>query len=65
MLKLINGILVIAAVGVLMGLIFTVGQAQAHQEDLMNAIVDHWYLPAAFVAAVIGALVTYRKPQRT
>lgn len=64
MLKLINGILVIAAVGVLMGLIFMVGQAQARQEDLMGAVVDHWYLPAGFVVAVIGALLTYRKPQR-
>ncbi len=65
MLKLINGVLVIAAVGVLMGLIFMVGQAQARQEDLMGAIVDHWYLPTAFVATVIAALVTHRKPQRT
>lgn len=65
MLKLINGILVIAAVGVLMGLIFMIGQAQAHQQAIMDAVMDRWYLLAAFVLAVIGALITNRKPRQT
>ena len=64
MLKLVNGLLVIAAVGVLMGLIFMIGQAQAHHETIMDAVVDHWYLAVAFVVAVIGALITNRKPRR-
>lgn len=64
MLKLINGIFVIAAVGVLMGLIFMVGQAQAQGEDIMGAVMDRWYLPAAFVATVMGALITNRKPRQ-
>ncbi len=58
MLKLVNQLLVIVCAGLAMLTVFLIGQGLAHHQEIMDVVVDRWYLPAAFVAAVLFALVT-------
>ncbi len=63
MLKFINGLFVIAAVGLVMTLIYFGGSGLAHGQELSEAVVEHWYLLAASVVALVIAVVTRGKPQ--
>ena len=61
MLKMLNGLFVIASVGLIMAMIFLGGQGLAHNEQVMDVFAQRWYLLAAFVLTVGLALMTNRK----
>ena len=64
MLKLVNGLVIIGAVGLLMMLIFLAGQGLAQSETMISTLVEHWYLVIAFLGCLSVAWLTSRKGAR-
>jgi hypothetical protein len=61
MLKFINGLLIIAAVGLIMALVYLGGAGLAHQQELSEVLAERWYLLAGFVAVLGAAFLTRGK----
>ncbi|HVZ29089.1 MAG TPA: hypothetical protein VG839_01760 [Asticcacaulis sp.] len=61
MLKFINGLLVIAAVGLVMTLIYMGGAGLARQQELTEVLAERWYLLAGFAVVVVAAFLTRGK----
>jgi hypothetical protein len=61
MLKFINGLFVIAAVGLVMTFIYFGGAGLAHGQELTEALLEHWYLLAGVAAALVAAVFTRGK----
>lgn len=61
MLKFINGLLVVAAVGLIVTLVYLGGAGLAHGQELSGVLTERWYLLAGFVAVVVVAVLTRGK----
>jgi hypothetical protein len=64
MLKFINGLLIIAAVGLIITLVYLGGAGLAHQQELTVVLTERWYLLVGFVVVVLAAIMTRGKARR-
>lgn len=65
MLKFVNLLLVIVCAGLAMLTVFLIGQGAAHHQAVMDVVAERWYLPLAFVVAVVLAAMTRGRKQPT
>ena len=58
MLKFINGLLVIAAVGCIIAFVFMAGHGLAQHETVVQVMTERWYLLAGFAAVMFLVMLT-------